>query len=51
MVFGMCWDVFGNRLGMFFDGFGRVWGKNVDDVDKDMCFLMSGSICPASGCL
>ena len=34
MTFGMCWDVFGSTVGMFSDGFGRGWGKSVEEVEK-----------------
>jgi hypothetical protein len=50
-IFGMCWNVFGSTLGMFLDGFGRVWRKSVDFIEKSFFSKMSGSIFPASGCL
>ena len=34
MKFGMSWDVSGSCLGMFLDGFGRVWGKMFEGVGK-----------------
>ena len=32
--FGMSWDVSGNGLGMFLDGFGMVLEKKSDGVEK-----------------
>ena len=32
--FGMSWDVSGSGLGRFLDGFGRVWGKMSEGVEK-----------------
>ena len=36
MILGMCWNVFGSTVGMLLVGFGRVWGKSVDDVVKNV---------------
>ena len=49
MIFGMSWDVSGNGLGTFSDGFGKVWGKMSDEVEKTTFPKMSGSIFPVTG--
>ena len=46
--FGMSWDVSGNGLGTFSDGFGMVL-KNVGWDQKQFCSKLAGSIFPASG--
>ena len=45
----MSWDVSGSGLGTFSDGFGMVWEKMSDGVEKLKFSKMTGSIFPGSG--
>ena len=46
---GTCWEMFGDTLGMFLDGFGRVSRKSSEEVENSKLSEVSGSIFPASG--
>ena len=44
--FGTCWEMLGDTVGMFSDGFGMVSGKSCDEVEFSKVY---GSKFPASG--
>ena len=51
MIFGIGWDMFGDTLGVVWDGLVMIFGKCSKNPQKQKCLELSGSNFPVADCL